>query len=287
MGHLPADRVRPGRPFEFSGVDFAGPILLRASKGRGQKTFKGYICLFVCMSTKAVHLEPVSDLSTDAFLAAFRRFVARRGHCSRLTSDNGTNFRCADRELRTMFAAATDFFHDCRAHLASDGTEWRFIPPSAPHFGGLWEAGVRAAKHHLRRVLNGHHLTYEELATLLCQVEACLNSRSLCPLSADPTDLEALTPGHFLIGEAPINIPEPSTLSMLTEGIRMRWQLVSNLRDHLWSRWSQEYLHHLQQLGKWRQLKDNIQPGALVLVRSELSPPTKWPLGRVRGPSWS
>lgn len=101
-------------------------------------------------------------------------------------------------------------------------------------------------------------------------------------MSADPTDLEVLTPGHFLIGEVPINIPEPSTLSRPTQGIRMRWQLVSHLRDHLWSRWSREYLHHLQQLGKWQRLKDNIQPGALVLVRNELSPPTKWPLGRVR-----
>ncbi|XP_029159097.1 uncharacterized protein LOC114931284 [Nylanderia fulva] len=92
MGQLPADRVRAGRPFLSTGVDYAGPIQLRASKGRGQQSFKGYICLFACLSTKAVHLETVYDLTTEAFLAAFRRFVARQGHCARLVSDHRTNF---------------------------------------------------------------------------------------------------------------------------------------------------------------------------------------------------
>ena len=82
MGHLPPDRVSAMRPFWSSGVDYAGPLQLRASKGRGQKSYKGYICLFVCMATRAVHLEAVSDLTAGSFLAAFRRFVSRRGHCA-------------------------------------------------------------------------------------------------------------------------------------------------------------------------------------------------------------
>lgn len=209
MGQLPVDRVQAARPFRSAGVDYAGPINLKASKGRGIKSFKGYICFFVCMASRAVHLEAVSDLTTGSFLAAFRRLVARRGYCARLSSDNGTNFRGADRELREMFSAASEFYQECRVQLAADGTEWTFIPPSAPHFGGLWEAGVKSAKHHLRRVLGDQLLTYEELSTLLCQVEACLNSRPLYPMSVDPTDSVAITPGHLLIGEAPINIPEP------------------------------------------------------------------------------
>ena len=81
MGNLPEARVRPSRPFLISGVDFAGPILCRMSKGRGAKAYKSYICLFVCMATKAIHLELVSDMTSQAFIAAFKRFVARRGHC--------------------------------------------------------------------------------------------------------------------------------------------------------------------------------------------------------------
>lgn len=112
-----------------------------------------------------------------------------------------------------MFEAAADFYKECREQLATNGTEWEFIPPSAPHFGGIWEAGVKAVKHHLRRILGDHTLAFEELIMLLCQIEACLNSRPLYPLSNNPRDLTALTPGHLLIGKPPINVPEPSRAS--------------------------------------------------------------------------
>jgi len=114
MGQLPKDRVQAARPFWSSGVDFAGPIQIHALKWRGHKSYKAYICLFICMATKAVHLEAVSDLSTNAFIAALERFVARRGLCAHLKSDNGTNFRGADRELRNLFREASDFFKECR-----------------------------------------------------------------------------------------------------------------------------------------------------------------------------
>lgn len=282
MGHLPVDRVTPDRPFRSSGVDYAGPVLMRASKGRGQKSYKGYICLFVCVVSRAVHLEAVSDLSTSSFLAAFKRFVSRRGHCAKLMSDNGTNFRGADRELCALFEEASEFYMDCRALLARDGTEWSFVPPAAPHFGGLWKAGVKSTKYHLRRVLGEHLLTYEEMSTLLCQVEACLNSRPLRPLNAEPGELEALTPGHFLIGEAPVSVPEPAAPDHPADQRRLRWPLISNLRDSFWKRWQSEYLQHLQQLGRWKERRANLKLGDLVLLRSELLPPAKWALGRIR-----
>ncbi|XP_011705925.1 PREDICTED: uncharacterized protein LOC105461136 [Wasmannia auropunctata] len=158
--------------------------------------------------SKAVHLETVLDLSTQAFLAAFRRFVARRGRCLRLRSDNATNFRETDAELKKMFRAASKFYEGVGESLANDGTEWKFIPPQAPHFSGLWEAGVRSVNHHLRRILGDQTLTFEELTTLLCQIEACLNSRPLYPMSPEASDLVALTLGHFLIGEPLCNLPE-------------------------------------------------------------------------------
>ncbi|KMQ88302.1 hypothetical protein RF55_12237 [Lasius niger] len=202
MGQLPAEQTRPCRPFQSTGVDYAGPVLLRTTKSRGHKAVKGYICLFICLSSKAIHLEAVSDLSSASFLAAFKRFTARRGHCRLLISDNGTNFCGAARELRSMFKAASAFYSECATELANSGTEWSFILPGAPHFGGLWEAGVKSVKYHLRRILGEHKLTYEEMATLLSQIEACLNSRPLNALSNDPSDLAALAPGHLLIGES-------------------------------------------------------------------------------------
>ncbi|XP_062715823.1 uncharacterized protein LOC134291718 [Aedes albopictus] len=203
MGDLPAARVTVARPFSTTGVDYFGPVHLRPVPRRG--TIKAYVAIFVCLCTKAVHLELVSDLSTDRFLQALRRFVARRGRCERIYSDNGTNFVGARNKLQDLLKLLKNRDHHeaVSKECAKDGIQWHFIPPSAPHFGGLWEAAVRSSKHHLLRVLGETPVSPEDFSTLLTQVEACLNSRPLTPLSDDPNDLEPLTPAHFLIGQAP------------------------------------------------------------------------------------
>ncbi|KAL6418611.1 hypothetical protein ACFW04_011957 [Cataglyphis niger] len=120
MGDLPRLRVTPARPFLRTGVDYAGPIQLRTSKGRGHRSYKAYIAVFVCFSTKAVHLEVVSDYSADAFLAALRRFTARRGLCRSLQSDCGTNFVGADAQLRAFFTASNPAQRRIADQLAND-----------------------------------------------------------------------------------------------------------------------------------------------------------------------
>ncbi|XP_061506883.1 uncharacterized protein LOC133392134 [Anopheles gambiae] len=102
MADLPEQRVRQARPFSISGVDYAVPIMVKGTHRRAAPT-KGYISIFVCFVTKAVHIELVSNLSFSAFLAALRRFVARRGHATELHSDNGTNFRGANNKLRELY----------------------------------------------------------------------------------------------------------------------------------------------------------------------------------------
>ncbi|CAH2090125.1 unnamed protein product [Euphydryas editha] len=149
------------------------------------------------MATRAVHIEAVSDLTTEGFLAAFKRFVARRGHCRHIWSDNATNFVGAAKELQILFNQESSMFKDIVTALATSQTEWHFIPSHAPNFGGLWEAGVKSVKYHLKRVVGGSTLTFEELSTVLCQIEACLNSKPLSRGSNDPEDPVPLTPGHF------------------------------------------------------------------------------------------
>lgn len=152
MGHLPLERIVPSStyPFSTTGIDFAGPFWILDRKGRGSKCSKCYISLFVCFSTKALHLELVSDLSSQAFIQALRRFVSRRGKPAKLYSDNGSNFIGAQRELgEFLIGNKSKLIETC----AMDKMEWQFLPPYAPHFGGLWEAGVRSVKHHLRRVI--------------------------------------------------------------------------------------------------------------------------------------
>ena len=168
----------------------------------------------MCFSTSAVHLELVSDYSSDGFIAAHKRFTSWRGIPSHLYSDCGTNFIGADKELKTLFKQSQLENSTLYNSLTNDGTQWVFNPSAAPHMGGKWEAVVKSVKFHLRRTIGDTLLTFEALATLLTQIEGLLNSRPLEPLSEDPEDVNALTPGHFLIGKAINSLPEPSLLKM-------------------------------------------------------------------------
>ncbi|XP_076247964.1 uncharacterized protein LOC143187623 [Calliopsis andreniformis] len=279
MQHLIPERCRPAKAFDNCGVDYAGPYRVRDSAGRGKTAHKAYIAVFVCYATRAVHIELVHDYTTSAFLAALDRFVARRGIPSCIFSDNGTNFVGADRELRKQFCEAfssTEMQNKC----SSMGIRWRFNPPSAPHFGGMQEAGVKSVKHHLKRTLGEFTPTGEEMQTLLCKIEASLNSRPIAPLSDHPDDYAPLTPGHFLTG-APLNaIPlqsvETEKLSRLS-----RWRAIHKFHEQLWRHWTRDYLTHLQNRYKWRTTQLQLQPGDLVLVQNPLLPPNQWEMGRI------
>ena len=134
MANLPSPRVNRSDVFLHVGVDYAGPIKIRSSPGRGYKALKGYIAVFVCFSTKAVHLEAVSSLETRQFLNAFKRFYSRRGLCKHIYSDCGTNFVGADEEIRKIFKIHSKQNREIVNDLAGQGIEWHFNPPAAPHF---------------------------------------------------------------------------------------------------------------------------------------------------------
>ena len=176
--------------------DYAGPYLFRSSSGRGIKSRQAWISVFICFAVKASHLEVVHDYSTASFLGAFRRSNARRGIPTDVYSDNGPNFRGADRELPQAFRKLQND-PNLISHSASVDTKWHFIPAIAPHFGGLWEAGVKSVKLHLHKLLSNSTPTVEEFETLLCQIESCLNSDPLMPAKDDTESCDFLTSGHF------------------------------------------------------------------------------------------
>ncbi|XP_055542760.1 uncharacterized protein LOC129728348 [Wyeomyia smithii] len=197
MGNLPESRVVPSPPFAVTGVDYAGPFWTKQGSRR-PAIVKSYVAVYVCMTTKAVHLEAVSDLSTDAFLASLRRLIARRGMIRELHSDNATNFRGANHELRALYQQFHNqqFVESIQSFCSSREIEWHFIPPDAPEFGGLWEAAVKSCKTHLKRIVGTVKLTFEELATVLAQIEAVMNSRPLFTISNDPADPLVITPAQ-------------------------------------------------------------------------------------------
>ncbi|XP_074099251.1 uncharacterized protein LOC141527581 [Cotesia typhae] len=280
MGQLPAPNVTPGSAFAHTGVDYAGPVQIKTTIIRGSRTYKGWICVFVCLASSTVHLELVSNYSSSGFIAALHRFTSRRGLCTALYSDCGTTFQGACAELKRLFTQGTQESSEILDTLTVNEIIWHFNPPAAPHMGGKWEAAVKSMKHHLTRRIGESSFTFEEFTTLLHQVEAILNSRPLESLSQDPQDLSALTPGHLLIGRALNAIPEPSLLELNTARLS-RWQFIQQRIQCFWKHWSNSYIQrHLAQTN-WHRAYNNITIGSLVLLTDERIPPTRWPLARV------
>ncbi|XP_037295468.1 uncharacterized protein LOC119189550 [Manduca sexta] len=275
MGQLPYSRTHLEYPFLHCCVDYAGPILVANRKGRGCKLTKSYICIFVCSAIKAVHLELVTDLTTEAYMAALNRFVSRRGKPRSITSDNGTNFVGASNEM-TKFLSVSNV----KSEVAQEGIEFIFTPAYSPHFNSLAEAAVKSCKHHLKRLLGLSNFTFEEMVTCLTHIEAVLNSRPITPLSSDPNDFSALTPSHFLIGRPLLSVP----CSQVTDAniTRLdRWKRIQLIRQHFWNRFHNEYTSQMQEKLKWSQSRGEVEPGSLVLIKDKTTPPLLWSLGRV------
>ena len=282
LGQLPIERITPGPVFDQTGVDYAGPVYIKYGYVRKPTVVKAYVCVFVSLSVKAVHLELVSDLTSEAFIATLRRFISRRGKPSLIWSDNGTNFVGASRELQELadFLERQKIQQEISQFCSNQHIKWKFIPEHAPHFGGLWEAAVKSMKIHLRRVVSTHKLTFEEFTTILTQIESCLNSRPLVPLQCDEDGIEALTPGHFLIGKPPESIPDPA-FSYRALSLLWRWHLCQALVCHFWQRWSTEYISSLRRYTKWHHPTRNVQVGDVVVLQEDNMVPTKWPLAKV------
>ena len=162
------------------------------------------------MATKATHIELFSDLTTESFLAALRRFMARRGRSHNMYGDNATCFKGANNtlcELRKMLNS--DVVQEkIKNFMITEGVRWNFVLPTSPHFVGFWEAGINSMKFHMLRVIGNACVSFEEMSTVLTKIEACLNSRPLCQISSDFKDSQVLTPGHFHIGEPLMAVPD-------------------------------------------------------------------------------
>lgn len=265
---LPLDRIKTVATFQVTGVDLAGPLYLKDGS-------KSWICLFTCAVYRAVHLELVTSLSTECFLLALRRFIARRGRPHIVYSDNGTNFTGANNLLQ-------DLDWDLIEHEALiRKIEWRFNPPAAPWWGGFWERMVRTIKDLLKRNLGNSRLYYEELYTVLCDCESIVNQRPLTYQSDDPSELRALTPKDFL---QDLRGSDVSDFDIIDQSLfQGRYKFVQEVRDAMRSRFQREYLANLVHRGK-NQLNeqvDLVQVGDIVLVSNDTNKRINWPLARV------
>ncbi|KAI5753224.1 hypothetical protein M8J77_024779 [Diaphorina citri] len=281
MADLPASRFAQGRAFLNVGVDLAGPFSLKSGPRRNSPIVKAYFAIFICMAVKAIHLELLSSLSTPCFLAALDRFIGRRGLPVVIHSDNGSNFRGAARYLSETQNFLSTSRDEISVYLRDREVAWNHIPSRSPWIGGLWEAGVKSVKKHLKHVLHDHSFNYEEFLTILISCEAICNSRPICSLSVNPNDgVDVLTPGHFLTG-APLLARAEMDISSTYIPPTKRWLLLTQANQSFWKRWKADYLNTLIQRGKWTSGSRNINVGDVVILRGEDSPPQQWPLGRV------
>ena len=208
----------------------------------------------------------------------FERFVSRRGTPAMIWSDNGTNFIGAEKELRECVEKWNTL--NIAAELANKGIKLRFNPPSAPHQSGIWERLVRSFKRVLYTIIGTRRLTDEVLNTNFCLVEYALNSRPLTPVSADPSDLGAITPNHFLLGNKANRIP--SIVGVDEFDHRKRYARAQSYANAIWARWLKEYVPALNRRAKWQTpAKHHLKAGDLVWIVEESNPRGYYPTARI------
>ena len=274
MADLPRERLAfRDKPFTNTGVDYFGPFYVSVKRS----TEKRWGFLFTCLTTRAVHFEVVPSMDTSSCLMGIERFAARRGVPSVLWSDNGTNFIASEKELLQNITAWNQ--KTLSEALVKKRIHWKFNPPSAPHHGGVWERVVRSFKHVFYAVLGNRRLTDEILATTFCLVEQSLNARPLVPAGSDGTELDALTPNHFLLGTAGSSLPSHERAEV---DHRKRYVRAQAYSDAIWNRWLKEYVPSLNRRTKWSSAPNrDLKTGDLVWIIEPTSPRGHYPLARV------
>ena len=267
MAQLPPPRVNPQPPFSHVGIDYTGQLTLKTA---GRDTV-GYIVVFTCLTTRAVHLELVESGQTKEFIAALKRMIGSKGTPTDIYSDHALIFQKTKGLLESR-QREVNFLPSVRWHLSTE---------AAPHTGGVWERIVQVIKRPLRKVLGKQRLNYTEMLTLCKEVEGIVNDRPLAPTSAD--SMEAITPSMLMLGRKIRSCPGweerdgPAEQTAETQ-LAARNQLISKL----WQAWMKEYCLSLQNMHKWYTRKPNLSVGDLVLVEKQPLNRSQWPLARVQ-----
>ena len=233
-------------------------------------------CLFTCLSSRAVCLVKAYSLNTDSFISCLTRFESRFRTPLSYHSDNGTNFVGTKNEFEECFKNVDQA--KISNHLTRREVEWHFNPPSAPHFGGVWERLVRSAKRVIIYVTRGRSITDEVLSTALAYAENMLNNRPLGNVSSDPRSPEPLTPNHLLLARANPNLP-PDVFDKKELSSKKKWRATEALMDQFWKRWETKWVHSLIKRQKWAETQRNLRVGDIVMLISPGSQRGTWPIG--------
>jgi transposase InsO family protein len=268
---LPKSRLQEVVPFKVTGVDFTGALFVNETDGSETKV---YICLFTCATSRAIHLEIVTDLTEETFIQAFRRFASRKSLPKRMISDNASTYLSAADELKQLFQSPS-----LKKAFSDRGIEWEFIPKRAPWYGGFWERLIGMTKTVIKKVLGRARISLIALQTLVTEIEAVLNDRPLTYVSSDVNDPEPLTPAHLLYGRRMTSLPYPDVDDddevedpdfMDDSEVRRRAKSQALRLKHFESRWRKEYLTSLREFHKSTGNNDqSVRVGDVVLIHSD------------------
>ncbi|KAM9709232.1 uncharacterized protein ACNS7B_023621 [Menidia menidia] len=278
MADLPVDRIEPSPPFSYTGIDCFGPFYTK----QGRKEYKRYGLLLTCLSSRAIHIEMLEDLTTDAFLNALRCFIAIRGTVRQIRSDQGTNFKGAKNELGKCLMELDK--ERIATYLARKECDFLMNVPEASHMGGVWERQIRTTRSVMSSVLAQAkgRLDDSSLRTFFYEAMSIVNSRPLTTNTlTDPKSAEPLTPNHLLTMKPMTPLPPPGKFVQEDLYARKRWRKVQYLSEQFWNRWRREYLTNINLRQQWHTTRRNVQVGDVVIVKDENTPRNEWPLAKV------
>ena len=298
MGSIPLER-QMNCPWSVVGVDYTGPIYpicdkvyrdVRKSKERASLSklpseayIKSWMIIFVCGSTRAIHIELVDNMTTETFISSLFRFINRRGRPKTFISDNAKYFRSASKLIGSGHIESLGInLTEVRNKISKEGIEWNFIPAYAPHWGGVYERFNRTIKNAYRKVVGRAFLSQRETIDILHQIEGMINSRPLSTIRNTAEELIPVTPFHLISGrgyEPPPNI----NLSKIPESdMSRRFLYQKRLLDDFWKAWSAEYLKSQAIRTKWQDKNPiSLKEGDVVLVQDSNKTRLHWNLGRI------
>ncbi|CAB4039155.1 integrase core domain [Paramuricea clavata] len=280
MANLPKGRVTQELPFSHVGVDYTAAIQLKPHlRSKSTATIPGYIVIFTCLTTRAIHVEVVLSNHTEEFLMAFKRMVNTRGMPKCMYSDNAKTFKRAEKEILETLE------HNNKAMtILTERYEfqWRYSTELAPHTGGIWERMVKAVKAPLMKVVQNALLTYIEMLTVCKEIEGQVNDR---PLHEESTDsFGVITPSLLVLGRKLRPWPDRFDKTDLQQhaDLRERWKHRKAIVNQFWRTWSNRYLTSQQQRNKWQEDKPDVKQGELVLLEKEKMKRNQWPVARIQ-----
>lgn len=269
---LPEDRVNEAKPFEVIGVDFTGKLY---ATYKGQQV-QQYVLIFTCAVTRAVHLELTDDSTTNSFLQAFRRFVARRGLPEVIYSDNAKTFKRAEREINKSVEASMN--DPLSSYSSMHKIKWKAIAECAPWWGGFYERLIRSMKTSIRKVIAKRITSLEELRTVVAEVEGALNNRPLTYVYGEPDEPLPLTPAGIIGGKIQL---QDTPGNQHSSDIEDAWRSRCRITQEWWARWRDEYLKELGATVRARAASSKqLSEGDVVLIEDK-GPRTFWRMCRI------